>query len=199
MLVLVAQLVVVGAAAFLLGSVNPATIVARLLGRDLRHEGSGNPGATNAGRVLGRRWGVLVLVLDLLKAYLPTVLVLSSMGRLAALVTGLAVVLGHVFSPFLGGRGGKGVACAAGAVLAVAPLLGAAAAGVFVVGFAAGRVVGEASVIAALALVAAGAAATAGVLPGTDRTVGVWLVLLGVVVLSRHDRNLRAWWRRVRG
>ena len=105
---------VVAVVCFLIGSINPASLVARALGRDLRSAGSGNPGATNAGRVLGRKWGVLVLVLDVAKAWLPTVLVLRTMGTVPALVAGLAVVLGHVFSPFLRGRGGKGVACALG-------------------------------------------------------------------------------------
>ena len=54
-------------AAFLVGSLNPATMIARLLGKDLASSGSGNPGATNAGRVLGRRWGVVVGVLDVLR------------------------------------------------------------------------------------------------------------------------------------
>ena len=118
-------------AAFLLGAVNPATLLARALGTDLRSAGSGNPGATNAGRVLGRKWGALVLVLDVVKAYLPTLLVLRTLGLVLALVVGLAVVLGHVFSPFLRGRGGKGVACAFGAILAVEPVVALAAVVVF--------------------------------------------------------------------
>ncbi|MEO7071273.1 MAG: glycerol-3-phosphate acyltransferase, partial [Nostocoides sp.] len=61
-------------ASFVIGSVNPAAIIARLLGRDLRASGSGNPGATNAGRVLGTRWGIVVGVLDVLKGFLPTLL-----------------------------------------------------------------------------------------------------------------------------
>ncbi|MBD3785240.1 MAG: glycerol-3-phosphate acyltransferase, partial [Micrococcales bacterium] len=124
-------LLVVAVVAFLIGAVNPATLVARALGVDLRGAGSGNPGATNAGRVLGRKWGVLVLVLDVAKAYLPTLLALWRFGLWAALVAGLAVVLGHVFSPFLRGHGGKGVACALGAILAVAPLVALVALVVF--------------------------------------------------------------------
>ena len=115
------QVALVAAVCFLVGGVNPATLVARMLGIDLRTAGSGNPGAANAGRVLGRKWGALVLALDVLKAYLPTLVVLRTMGMVPALVAGLAVVLGHVFSPFLGGKGGKGVAAALGAMLAIAP------------------------------------------------------------------------------
>ena len=77
---------VAAVAAFLLGSVNPATILARILGKDLAHSGSGNPGATNAGRVLGARWGVVVGVLDVLKGYLPVVLAAQFLGPMVALL-----------------------------------------------------------------------------------------------------------------
>ena len=107
--------------AFLLGAVNPATILARVLGKDLTHSGSGNPGATNAGRVLGVRWGVVVGVLDVLKGLVPVVVAHELLGPVVALVVGLAVVLGHIWSPFLRGHGGKGVATSLGAILAVQP------------------------------------------------------------------------------
>ena len=115
----VVQLAGVAGLCFLVGSVNPATLLARALGRDLRAAGSGNPCATNAGRVLGPKWGVLVLFLDVAKAWLPTVIVLRSMGTGAAIVAGTSVVLGHMFSPFLRGKGGKGVATFLGLLLAL--------------------------------------------------------------------------------
>ncbi|MBM6400304.1 glycerol-3-phosphate acyltransferase [Phycicoccus sonneratiae] len=197
-LVLALEVAAVAVVSFLVGAVNPATLVARALGRDLRVSGSGNPGATNAGRVLGRRWGVLVLLLDVAKAYLPTVLVLRSVGLLAALVAGLAVVLGHVYSPFLRGRGGKGVACALGAILAVVPLVGLVAVVVFGVAVALVRYIGEASVVVTLALVVIGVLGLVGVLPWVEPLVGAWLVVLALLVLSRHRRNVVAWWARRR-
>ena len=115
--------IVVGMAAvlgFFVGSINPATIIARTRHADLR-QGSGNPGATNVGRVLGLRWGVVVGLLDVLKGFVPTFLALLLFDRLTAYVVGLATVLGHVLSPFLRGRGGKGVATSLGAILAVFP------------------------------------------------------------------------------
>ncbi len=184
--------------AFLIGSVNPAALLARALGGDLRASGSGNPGATNAGRVLGRKWGVLVLVLDVLKAYLPTLLALRLLGLVPALVAGLAVVLGHVFSPFLGGRGGKGVACAFGAILAVEPWVGLGAVGVFLAVWAVVSYVGEASVVVTGLLFLLGVAAGVGVLPWPEPLVGWWLVALAGLVLWRHQRNIRAWWLRRR-
>ncbi len=169
-LLVVVEIAVVAVVCFLIGSINPATLVARAFGRDLRASGSGNPGATNAGRVLGRKWGALVLVLDVLKAYLPTLVVLRTMGLVAALVAGFAVVLGHVFSPFLRGRGGKGVACALGTVLAIEPW------------------------VALGALVVFGLVKIA--VPFITPMVGVWLMAIAVLVLSRHRRNIVAWWKR---
>ena len=70
----VAVVVVAGAASFLWGGINPATLIGRTLGRDVTRAGSGNPGATNAGRVLGRKWGILVGVLDVAKGFVPAFL-----------------------------------------------------------------------------------------------------------------------------
>jgi hypothetical protein len=96
------------AVAFFWGGINPATLIGRLLGRDVTRAGSGNPGATNAGRVLGRKWGILVGVLDVLKGFLPAFLAAQFYGLLVGYLLGIAAVLGHVFSPYLRGRGGKG-------------------------------------------------------------------------------------------
>ena len=83
--------------AFVVGSVNPATIFARLLRKDLSGTGSGNPGATNAGRVLGVRWGVVVAVLDILKGFLPTYLALRVVPALTSADDVLALKPDGVF------------------------------------------------------------------------------------------------------
>jgi len=184
--------------AFLLGSVNPASLLARGLGRDVRTSGSGNPGATNAGRVLGRKWGVLVLVLDILKAYLPTLGALHLLGLVPALATGFAVVLGHIYSPFLRGRGGKGLACALGAVLAVEPWLALGAVVAFLLVWAVVSYVGRAAVVVSALLVVLGVLGGVGVVPWLEPAVGWWLAALAALVLWRHQRNIRAWWMRRR-
>ncbi len=192
----VALVLATAVVAFLVGGVNPAALLARALGVDLRTSGSGNPGATNAGRVLGRKWGVLVLVLDVLKAYLPTLLALQALGLVPALVAGFAVVLGHVFSPFLRGRGGKGVACAVGAVLAVVPWVALGAVLVFLLVWVAVSYVGRASVVTTGLLLLFGVVAGVGLVPWVEPVVGWWLVALSGLVLWRHRRNIRAWWVR---
>jgi hypothetical protein len=111
-LTLLGALAAMTAVAFFWGGINPATLIGRMLGRDVTQTGSGNPGATNAGRVLGRKWGILVGVLDVFKGFLPAFLAAHFYGILVAYLLGIAAVLGHVFSPYLRGRGGKGVATA---------------------------------------------------------------------------------------
>jgi glycerol-3-phosphate acyltransferase PlsY len=190
------EVALVALAGFLVGSVNPAALLARARGSDLRSSGSGNPGATNAGRVLGRKWGVLVLVLDVLKAFVPTWVTLWWLGLVPALVAGFAVVLGHVFSPFLRGRGGKGVACALGAILAVAPWVAVGAVVVFGVAMVLVSYIGEASVVVTGALLLLGLLSGAGLVPFVEPAVGWWLVAVSLLVLSRHRRNIRYWWER---
>ena len=109
-------------AAFLLGSFPTGVVVARAKGVDLRKVGSGNIGTTNVGRALGRGWAAVVLLVDAGKGALPVVLAAQvfDVSWLPA-AAGLAAVLGQVFSMFLKGRGGKGVATSLGAGLALAP------------------------------------------------------------------------------
>lgn len=179
--------------AFLVGAVNPASILARVLGKDLRHSGSGNPGATNAGRVLGVRWGILVGVLDVLKGLLPVLLAQQFLGTITALVVGLAVVLGHIWSPFLRGQGGKGVATSLGAILAVQPWFGLVMVVVFALLVWRLRWVAGASVSSCLLLLLLGLGTWIGWLPFGTRDTGAWCVVLALIVIYRHRRNIELW------
>jgi glycerol-3-phosphate acyltransferase PlsY len=124
------------ALAFVAGSIPTGVIVARTKGVDLRKVGSGNIGATNVSRALGGKWATVVLVVDAAKGALPVLIFdrISGDPWLPAL-GGLCAVLGQVFSIFLRGRGGKGVATSLGAGLALAPLPALACALVFAVFF----------------------------------------------------------------
>ncbi len=120
--------------AYLLGAVPFGLLVVRAVtGRDIRKEGSGNIGASNVYRVAGPTVGVLVLALDLLKGLLPVIfsqrLGLDSATIIAA---GLAAIAGHNWSVFLRGAGGKGVATSYGVLLALSPVAGLIAAGIWV-------------------------------------------------------------------
>jgi len=186
---------VVGVAAvlgFFVGSINPATIIARILHADLR-QGSGNPGATNAGRVLGVRWGVVVGLLDVLKGFIPTFLALLLVDRFTAYVVGLATVLGHVLSPFLHGRGGRGVATSLGAVLAVFPWFALGMIMVFGLMLWRTRWVAGSSLVAAALL---GLYAGLAPLPDPVAAGRVWGICIALLVIIRHYDNIRGWVQR---
>lgn len=175
--------VVVG---YLLGANSPALWIARRLGIDLRAVGSGNPGATNVARAVSPKVAVLVGVLDVLKGLAPA----AGFGLLdheAGLLAGLASVVGHVTSPYLRGRGGKGVATTFGAVLGSHPawalLTGLAWVGVVVVT----RWSALGSVAAAAVLL------TEGLIWQRGWPDVVWTVVLVVLVTGRHLSNLRRW------
>jgi glycerol-3-phosphate acyltransferase PlsY len=176
-------------AGYLLGAVSPATVLARRAGADLRASGSGNPGATNAGRLLGRKVGILVAVLDVLKGVVPAVAFGLLVSHGAGLVAGFAAVVGHVTSPYLHGRGGKGVATAAGAVLGSNPRWAPFVLLAWVGVFALSRWVALASVLAALSIVVVALVARA---PVADL---VWALAIASVVVGRHRTNFVRWWR----
>jgi glycerol-3-phosphate acyltransferase PlsY len=123
--------------------------------------------------------------IDILKGFLPAI-VFSAWGPAAAGIAGLFAVLGHIFSPFLGGRGGKGVATTLGAVLGVQPLWAIPMLAAFGVTVAITRKIGLGAVAGAVTLIAIGVF-WAGV--PEERA---FAIALGVVVIIRHESNLRA-------
>jgi glycerol-3-phosphate acyltransferase PlsY len=151
--VLVTPLLVGGA--FAIGSIPFGAVLAGRRGVNIRQEGSGNIGATNVARVLGLRAGLVVLLLDSSKGALPVWLALrhSDCAWLVA-AAGLAAILGHCFSPWLGWKGGKGVATALGVFAVLAPPAALAGIGVFVAVLALTRVPALGSLSGALAIAA---------------------------------------------
>ena len=147
-------------AGYLLGSVNFAVLVAKRHGIDILKEGSGNPGATNVKRLLGKGPGNLVFALDALKGaagtYLPFLLadaVSPGAPRFEVLVAGLAgTLLGHCFSCFLGFKGGKGVASTIGGLLVLLPIPIVIGAVLWAIAFYATRYVSVASLALGLSL-----------------------------------------------
>jgi len=119
-------------AGYLVGSLSFAVIISKAMGlNDPRSYGSGNPGATNVLRSGNKAAAVLTLVFDALKGYVPVLLVVLfgqpyGLGEGAAALVGLAAFLGHLWPVFFRFQGGKGVATAAGVLLAINPLLGGA-------------------------------------------------------------------------
>jgi acyl phosphate:glycerol-3-phosphate acyltransferase len=172
---------------FLMGSFPTGVICARAKGIDLRKIGSGNVGASNVGRALGKKWGIFVLLVDAAKGAVPVVL-----ARLVDLppwpLAGVALfaVLGHVFSVFLKFRGGKGVATALGASLALAPLPALAAFGVYVALYLAFRISSVGSLAGAVSFT------VFLVLFGKPHPAYfVYGALCAIVIVARHRDNLR--------
>ena len=157
------------APAYLLGSVPFGLLIAKTRGVDPRKAGSGNIGATNVGRLLGGRFFAIVFALDLLKGLLPMLAAAAMLSGLGApdhrpldyllwLLVGFAAIWGHMFSIFLGFKGGKGVATSTGVVLGLFPYYTAAglvAVAVWLVLFKLTRYVSVASMLAAVAFVLA--------------------------------------------
>ena len=179
--------------AYLLGSVSfSVLVVRRATGRDLRGEGSGNPGATNALRSAGPRVGAATLALDVGKGAAAVALPLAA-GAPAAVAgsCAVAVVLGHVYPAFFGFRGGKGVATSFGAFLPLAPWATAAAAGVFALGSAVSRYVSVGSMAAAASLPALVALGRRRGLVRREASVLAAATATAGLVIARHLPNLR--------
>ncbi len=146
-------------AAYLLGAIPTAYLFGKYLKKiDIRKSGSGNIGAANAFRVLGKGPGLWVFAIDFLKAFLPFFIlkkVNSNAGAAEALVIwlGLAPILGHIFTPFLGFSGGKGVAAGAGVLFAAHPLLFALAMSVWIISFVVTKTVSISSLLAVSSIV----------------------------------------------
>ncbi len=198
--VLTALAVVAGA--YLLGSIPFSYLIVKIVkGRDVRTVGSGNAGATNVMRAAGKGAGAAALLLDCGKG-IAAVVVARALGASPAAVGGaaVAVVVGHVFPCFLGFRGGKGVATAAGVLGALAPAVLAIDLVLFVAVVAWRRYISLGSIVAAAAfplLLAAGQAlhwpALAGV-SGAAGSGGGWTVAaaaaIAVLIAVRHRANL---------
>lgn len=173
--------------AFWVGALPFGYWVARLRGIDIRKVGSGNIGATNVFRTLGAKAGLTVLFLDAFKGWLPTFVVmrLSEGDSFAGVLVGVSAIVGHLFSPFLGFKGGKGIATGLGALLALSPPLIGMILPVWFVVFLITRWVSLASIISAVLVPFASA-----YLGLSPYATAILSITAGVVVW-KHRSNLR--------
>lgn len=163
----VIRLIIIAVLCYLVGSIPTAVIVSKkVFGFDIRERGSGNMGSTNAFRVLGKKWGITVQAVDILKGVFA-VLVLSHLFEgnipfnnytpftdetVVKIIAGVSAVLGHVFSVFVGFKGGKGVNTVTGMLIGIAPVEVGVIVGVFLLTVFASGYISLGSIIAALAL-----------------------------------------------
>lgn len=185
--------------AYLVGAIPFGYLVAKSRGVDILHEGSGNIGATNVGRVLGKRFGILVFLFDFAKGALPALAgrwlstpdVVELVGRDGlAVLAGLAAFVGHMFPVYLRFRGGKGVATGAGVVtvLVPGPALGALLAWLLVVSVS--RYVSLASIAAVVVLCVLRLLLTANPFRGDNFTLTAFCFVAAALVILRHRSNM---------
>jgi acyl phosphate:glycerol-3-phosphate acyltransferase len=171
--------------AYLLGTFPTAILIARAHGRDVRTEGSGNPGASNVMRLLGWKVGLLAFAGDMAKAAIAAGVGLAVGGRVGGYVLGVAAVLGHVFPVTRGWKGGRGVASGGGMLLVLHPLV---ALPLIVVWAVLGFGLKRASIAS---LVVAVAAPPLVWLTGRDAWEVAVVAVVALLVLARHAANLR--------
>jgi len=200
-----ALIVTVVAGSYLVGGIPFGYLAVRICrGIDIRTIGSGNVGATNVMRAAGNGLALVVLALDILKG-LASVLVLgyllgprlsgaelsSSRITLLGLAAAAGAVAGHVFTPYLRFRGGKGVATGLGVVLALMPKAALVALAVFVVVVALTRYVSLGSMLAAVALVVAEILLLEKPFGPAERPLTIFCVFVALMIIQRHTGNIR--------
>ena len=186
---------VIAVAAYLLGSIPTGYLVARAKGIDIRTVGSGNIGAANVFRILGKPAGILVLVVDGLKGFAACAWLIDFVIQLFAvapgqienlrIVAGICAVLGHNYTCWLKFKGGKGIATSAGVYFALAPLAAGIALGIWIIVFALGRYVSVASIAAAVALPAAVW------LTPNSLILRIVTTALGLLAIYKHKGNIQ--------
>lgn len=184
-------------AAYLVGSI-PFGFVIALWGHgvDLRKLGSRNIGATNTGRVLGKKWGIVCLFLDLLKGAIPPLLFTRLIelpdGWVAPTMValGAAAIVGHIFPIWLGFRGGKGVATGAGVAVVLSPWAALFALVAFAMIFAIKRTVSLASIVAAPVYAIAILAMTEDLMDKSRWPLLAFAIAIPALIIVRHRENI---------
>lgn len=181
--------ITVGVLSYLMGSLPTGYLVGKLRGIDIRAAGSGNIGATNVFRTLGRTAGIIVLIIDAFKGFaacriLPG-LVESAPSENLRMVAGIAAILGHNYTCWLRFRGGKGIATSAGVLLGWMPLSLGVVLGVWLLVFALSRYVSLASIMAAFVL------PFAAWLTGASGRMILVAAVIGALAIYRHRSNIR--------
>ncbi|MDA1014954.1 MAG: glycerol-3-phosphate 1-O-acyltransferase PlsY [Planctomycetota bacterium] len=185
--------------AYLCGSIPFGLLTARMAkGIDIREHGSGNIGATNVARVVGKKWGAFVLALDALKGLLPTLLLpmllldpASDNAQHIRVACGITTVVGHMFPCWLRFRGGKGVATALGVIIVLGWQATIAAAGLFLVVFVLTRYVAVASIVASLTYSAVQFwMISPNPFSSDNWSQAAFSILIPVLIIIRHHTNI---------
>jgi len=188
--------ITVAVAAYLIGSIPTGFLVAKARGIDIQKAGSGNIGATNAMRVLGKPAGIFVLLMDALKGYAAVAWLSLALLEIFStstadietlrIVAGIFAVLGHNYTCWLKFKGGKGIATTAGVYLALAPWAVLVALVVFILAVLVTKYASVGSVAAAIAL-----PVTVWVMPPHNLFLGIVTTALGALAIYKHKSNIQ--------
>ena len=190
--------------AYLLGSISFAWLAARAKGIDLRQHGSGNLGATNAGRVLGRKWFFIIFCADLAKGLIPVLIARALVDGAQAnatlpVLTAACAILGHSFTCFHGFKGGKAVATSLGVLIGLVYIAAGITFGIWLLAWAVtyavfhlkpSDAVGPASVVAALSMPFAHLATFPSPWALLNLPLTIFLFLVSALVIVRHRSNI---------
>jgi len=181
--------------AYLIGSIPTALIISkRFFGVDIRDYGSGNMGATNTFRVLGSKYGTIVMILDMMKGMAAVMLYNflpyyfhNELERTNFMIgLGLSAVIGHIFPVFAGFRGGKGVATLFGMILAVQPVIAVSCVGVFILALYLTRYVSLSSILAAICL----PICVLWIWNEHEKVYRLFAILVAALVVLTHQKNI---------
>ena len=182
-------LVILAVVAYLFGAIPFGLLVAKSHGVNIREKGSGNIGATNVFRVIGKGWGIFTFVLDALKGFIPAFVfpLIGNTDPVYGVWFGICAILGHTFPVYLKFKGGKGVATSAGMLLGVAPFAVGIGFLCWVISMVFLRYVSLSSMLAAVAV-----AVTAWVDPREESLIikGA-LTLMAVLIIWLHRANIQ--------
>ncbi len=186
--------IAVGVVSYLIGSINSSILISRaVMGKDIRESGSGNAGATNMLRTMGKKYAVITLVIDILKGVIALLLAKLAIGfgayEMSSYVAGVAAVLGHNFPVFFGFRGGKGVATSLGVVLLLDWKIGLITLAIAILVMALTRYVSLGSITAAAVFIILQLVAMTAY-GDFDITRVVCVLILGGLLIIRHRANI---------
>ncbi|CAM4156551.1 glycerol-3-phosphate 1-O-acyltransferase PlsY [Lacicoccus alkaliphilus] len=170
---------------YLIGAIPFSLLIGKIFYKvDIREHGSGNVGTTNTFRILGKKAGIMVLILDILKGALPVYIAMLMAVDMHIFIPGLISAIGHVYPVFLKFRGGKAVATGSGAVLAYNPIVFIILVSAFLITLKLSKYVSLSSIVAALTFIGVS-------LLLQDPLIIAFAVILGVVIIIRHISNIK--------
>ncbi len=205
------NLIIIAALSYLVGSIPTSIILTKIIkGVDVRNYGSGNAGATNASRVLGKKYGLLVVILDALKGVIAVIIIARLyFGNfpfpndtpfddftLVQFIAGISAVIGHIWTVFAGFKGGKGIATGLGVLISIVTVDMLVAVGIFILVASLSRYISLASISAAISvpIIMIIRENLFGIDIPSYHTMLPFVFTLAFLVIYKHKANIRRLW-----